>query len=192
MRLFTLLVLICPIHFLSAQNSEMLASGTYTSFADAMFGREPSAGAMVNSTVTSAKETTVEPVNTVVIENATSSVKTDTHFTRLAEKPVREVPVERTITRKGVGVWVDNSSKENINHCYALHRSAPIGSVIDLKNPMNGRIVSVKIIGKLPSIEQYKGVTILVSAAAARKLHILDRKFIVNLLMPESLVYGSK
>lgn len=85
---------------------------------------------------------------------------------------------------RGVATWQDNDQEENQKDFFALHKYAPIGSIIKARNLMNNRTAYVKVIGKLPDIEVNKSITIMVSGATARYLHVLDAKFLVELTIP--------
>lgn len=88
------------------------------------------------------------------------------------------------ITR-GIATWIDTPDEENMKNFYALHKTAPIGSVIKVRNLMNNRTTCVKVVGKLPDNEAYRSITIKVSGGAAYALHALDSKFIVEMSMPQ-------
>ncbi len=85
---------------------------------------------------------------------------------------------------RGVASWQDNDQDENQKNFFALHKYAPIGTIIKARNLMNNRIAYIKVIGKLPDIEVNKNITIMVSGATARYLHVLDAKFLIELTIP--------
>lgn len=88
-------------------------------------------------------------------------------------------------TATGTAIWMDDPSKENQSRFYAMHKTAPIGTIIKVKNLMNNRVVYVKVIGKLPSNKAHENVVIKVSGGAARYLNVLDAKFMAELSVPE-------
>lgn len=85
---------------------------------------------------------------------------------------------------KGTAIWMTDPSPENQQRFYAIHKTAPIGSIIMVKNLMNNRIVYTKVIGKLPSNQANENVVVKLSGAAARYLNVLDDRFMVELSMP--------
>ena len=87
---------------------------------------------------------------------------------------------------RGIASWIDNDSDENQKNFYALHKHVPIGSMLKVRNLMNNRAAYVKVIGKLPEIEENKNIVITLSAAAARELRVFDAKFLVELTIPGS------
>ncbi len=88
------------------------------------------------------------------------------------------------ITR-GIATWLDNDDNENISNMIALHKYAPIGTIVRVRNLMNNRELYVKVIGKLPDSEENQSVVIKMSKAAAKQLHVLDEKFLVELMIPQ-------
>lgn len=77
---------------------------------------------------------------------------------------------------KGIATWV--KSGDDAGDFFALHPSAPKGTEISVKNMMNGKIVVVKVIGKLPAISANENVMIKISASAAKELGVLDERFL--------------
>mgnify|MGYP003508994627 FL=1 len=80
---------------------------------------------------------------------------------------------------KGIATWVKSSGGEE--DFFALHPTAPKGTEVLVKNMMNGKTVTVKVIGKLPDTSENEHVLIKISSAAANKLGVLDEKFLAAL-----------
>ncbi|MDF7821523.1 LysM peptidoglycan-binding domain-containing protein [Runella sp. MFBS21] len=70
---------------------------------------------------------------------------------------------------------------ENSNKYLALHRTAPVGSLIQVKNMNNSQSVWVKVIGKLPDISANNRIIIKLSARAQEKLSPGGKQFIAEL-----------
>jgi LysM repeat protein len=85
---------------------------------------------------------------------------------------------------RGIATWV-RSESDNGNF-YALHASAEIGTEMKVKNLMNRKIVTVKVIGKVPATSVNENVLIKLSASAAKTLGVLDEKFLVELAYNKS------
>ena len=66
---------------------------------------------------------------------------------------------------------------DNSNKYLALHRTAPVGSLVQVKNVSNGQSVWVKVIGKLPAISMNNRIIIKLSARAYEKLSPEGRRF---------------
>lgn len=77
---------------------------------------------------------------------------------------------------KGVASWIDDQDV-NPKKYFALHRTAPIGTIIKVTNPMNNRYVFVKVVGTLPDTGDNANIIIKISKASASKLDILDAHF---------------
>lgn len=103
------------------------------------------------------------PVNTSApVENTTVDVKT-------------EAPGEKVV-ENGVATWIADSEM-NQNKFYALHRTAPIGTIIKVTNRMNNNSVYVKVIGILPSTGDNENILIKITQAAAQRIGALDQRF---------------
>jgi len=87
---------------------------------------------------------------------------------------------------KGTAGWLNDPSHENQYRFYALHKTAPIGSVVKVRNLMNDRVIYAKVIGKLPNNKSNESIIVKVSGGAARYLNVLDDKFMVELSMSQA------
>jgi LysM repeat protein len=82
-------------------------------------------------------------------------------------------------SEKGVATWIESSGIEpSGDRFYALHNSAPIGSVVKVRNMMNNRTIYAKVIGTLSESEVQEKVMIKLSAGAAERLNVLDNRFV--------------
>lgn len=79
---------------------------------------------------------------------------------------------------RGVAYWQKNTKSGN--ELYALHRYAPINSIIAVTNPMKNRTVYVKVIGKMPSSVYGDNVVVVLSSKAANMLGAKDARFFVK------------
>lgn len=66
------------------------------------------------------------------------------------------------------------------NKYLALHKTAPVGSFITVRNLMNNQAVSVRVIGKLPEIGTNEKVVVKVSKRAYQRLGAIDNRFMVE------------
>lgn len=82
--------------------------------------------------------------------------------------------------QRGVAAWNKNSKNEN--DIFALHKSAPINSIIEVTNPMSKRTLYLKVIGR-PSSKVYYGtnVVVVLSKKGAQMLGARNTRFYVNL-----------
>jgi hypothetical protein len=134
----------------------------------------------------------VAPVKEVVEEPVVDKVP--------AKQPVKEAPEEKDETvsipvvstpadikfaknRREVqeAGEADRIVDEGVNQSkyYALHRSAPMGTIIMVRNVSNERSVFVKVVGRLESAD---GTIIQLSKSAADQLKAPNKRFKVELL----------
>lgn len=95
-----------------------------------------------------------------------------------------EIPANRygirEMNEKGVGVWIDNLSQEG-GSMLALHKTAPVGTVIKITNPMTRRTTFAKVVGKFADTADTKNAIIVISKSAASLIGVLDRHFQVEI-----------
>lgn len=85
-------------------------------------------------------------------------------------------PLAKEISERGVAAWI-NDEDVNINKFYALHRTAPVGTLVKVTNLMNQQSVFCKVVGQLPDTGDNNNLIIKLSKGAARKLDVRDAKF---------------
>ncbi len=79
---------------------------------------------------------------------------------------------------QGAAYWIKDSKEDS--DFYALHRNAPLYSIIEVTNPMNNRVVYVKVIGKIPDTAYRDNVVVVLSPLAAKALGAVDPQFFVR------------
>lgn len=118
-------------------------------------------------------------------EEAETAAVASTSNEPVASKPVvseveeaeSSVPVKR-INESGMAEMID--PKADTNKYLALHRTAPIGTIMQVKNVMNDRVVYVRVIGKLPETGANDKVLLRISRKAYQSLGAVDQKFRVE------------
>lgn len=90
--------------------------------------------------------------------------------------PPKPVIRYKKVTEKMVGNYFLEDDP-SANEMYCLHSYAPIGKMVYVKNPMNGRSLSLKCIGRLPRLAENSGVDIKITYAAVRRLNLRDKRF---------------
>jgi LysM repeat protein len=138
----------------------------------------------VTTPVTSPKESTpsVEPVATVDTASTLPTVSTSETvvYTTVEDKPLdRENTNFEEVEEDGQAELIEGSS--NNRKYLALHRTAPIGTIMRVRNDMNGQEVFVRIIGKLPDTGSNRNVLIKISRAAYEQLGAIDNRFRVKI-----------
>lgn len=81
---------------------------------------------------------------------------------------------------KGVCVWIDDPSMD-AKKKLALHRTAPIGTIIKITNPMTNRTDFAKVVGRFTENETTKDVILVVTKNVSDGLGALDKRFQVQL-----------
>ena len=89
----------------------------------------------------------------------------------------------REMRERGAAVWITDENLDGTK-MLALHRTAPVGTVVKITNPMTEKSTFAKVVGKFTENETTKDVIIVVTKAAADLLGALDKRFLVN------IVYG--
>lgn len=79
---------------------------------------------------------------------------------------------------QGVAVWKKEAKEDS--DLYALHRYAKLNSIIEVKNPMTGRTVYAKVIGKIPDTTYGNNVAVVLSPLAAKLSGAKDPRFFVR------------
>ncbi len=106
-----------------------------------------------------------------------------------AERPVRvaapsAAPAAKNRRETGLAevISVDDKSGRYLG----LHRTAPVGTMVTVRNEANSQVVMVKIIGKLPDTGLNDRVIIKLSPGAFSRLSPVDRRFRaeVSFVMP--------
>jgi len=81
---------------------------------------------------------------------------------------------------KGVATWMDDPGLD-ANKKLVLHRTAPIGTVIKITNPMTNRTTFAKVVGRFTDNESTKDVIIVMTKNVADALGALDKRFHVDI-----------
>ena len=92
---------------------------------------------------------------------------------------VRGSQAKKERTQQGVAFW--QKEKGNKKDFYALHRTAPINSIVGVTNPMNNRTIYAKVLGRIPETVYGDEVVVIVSGKTAEALGAKDKRFFVKL-----------
>ncbi|WP_316805644.1 LysM peptidoglycan-binding domain-containing protein [Pedobacter nototheniae] len=85
------------------------------------------------------------------------------------------------VEEKGTAVWISDADLD-ASKMLVLHRTAPIGKVIKITNPMTNRTTYAKVVGKFTENESTKDVIIVTTKAVADSLGALDKRFFCNIM----------
>lgn len=83
------------------------------------------------------------------------------------------------ISETGIAELIEGT--EGNRKYLALHRTAPVGTILKVKNEMNNREVFVRVMGKLPDTTINDKVLIRISRSAYDRLGAIDPRFRVEL-----------
>lgn len=87
----------------------------------------------------------------------------------------------RKVSQTGIATWFDDAvAASSSGNMYALHRSAPLRSILRVTNPINKKSVYVMVIERLPNTVNNENITLSLTKSAAQRLGILDDKTIVD------------
>lgn len=90
-----------------------------------------------------------------------------------------DMPKIDKINEKGIAEVIEGS--EGTEKYLALHRTAKIGTIMQVRNDLNDQIVFVRVLGKLPNTGVDEKVIIRISKKAFEKLGGVDYKFPVEI-----------
>lgn len=79
----------------------------------------------------------------------------------------------------GAAFWKKSSGESS--DFYALHRFAPVNSIIEINNPMKNRTIYAKVVGRIPDTAYGDDVKVIVSSVVAKLLGAKDRRFFVKI-----------
>ena len=96
-------------------------------------------------------------------------------------KDVIEEEDKKTKKEEGFAASIDESIESD--KYLALHKSARNGTIIFVKNQMNGNVVIVRVVGKLPNTGNNEKISIRLSSIAFDKLDAIDS------IIPVELTY---
>lgn len=83
-------------------------------------------------------------------------------------------------TEKGIATWISDENLDS-SKMLALHKTAPVGTVIRITNPMTSKTTFAKVVGKYTENATTKDVIIVITQATADLLGVLDKRFLVTI-----------
>ncbi len=142
-----------------------------------------------NPVVVERKTTPAEPAETPV-KTAPATERTEPPVRKNEQASTSSTPPQTIriseslknsdeITEAGIAEMIDGT--EGNRKYLALHRTAPVGTILKVRNEMNNREVFVRVMGKLPDTANNDKVIIKISRSAYDRLGAIDPKFRVEL-----------
>lgn len=86
----------------------------------------------------------------------------------------------RETSEKGVGVWMTNLETKN-NSNLALHKTAPVGTVLKITNPITKSVTYAKVVGKFADNSETQNAIVVLSRSAAAYIGAVDKRFVVEI-----------
>ena len=115
--------------------------------------------------------------------NAAQDTGSDEPIESITTPTLRGSASKYGITQKeerGVAVWIEDQDLDPTK-MLILHRTAPVGTVIKITNPMTSRSTFGKVVGKFTENETTKDVIIVMTKAVADAIGALDKRFACTL-----------
>ena len=84
------------------------------------------------------------------------------------------------IDEKGTAIWITDQDLDPVK-MLVLHRSAPVGTIVKVTNPMTNRSAFAKVVGKFTENESTRDVIIVMTKAVAESVGAIDKRFFCNL-----------
>lgn len=81
---------------------------------------------------------------------------------------------------RGVGLWLSSLADDG-QTSLALHKTAPIGTILKIMNPMNQSVTFAKVVGKFGENEDTQGAIVVLSKSVASSIGLIDKKFQVEI-----------
>lgn len=130
------------------------------------------------------RATDVKDVTKDIIKSPEKIIRPPEEVVKVGEK--KEIEVVRTTSssyvrkvENGLAAMIQGST-ENKKYL-ALHRTAEIGTIMQVRNEMNNRVVFVRVLGKLPDTGENNNILVRISKAAYERLGAIDKKFRVEI-----------
>lgn len=81
---------------------------------------------------------------------------------------------------KGIGVWINDLETDGKSNL-ALHKTAPIGTILKITNPMTRNVTYAKVVGKFTDTAETRDAIVVLSKSAAAYIGALDRRFLIEI-----------
>ncbi|TGE28302.1 DPBB and LysM peptidoglycan-binding domain-containing protein [Hymenobacter metallicola] len=91
--------------------------------------------------------------------------------------PERASEIVRKVTEGGLAAVIEGGGTDKY---LALHKTAPVGTIMQVRNIMNGQSVYVRVIGQLPDTGENSNILVRLSKRAVQKLATPDSRFRVE------------
>ncbi len=135
---------------------------------------EPKAAPVAPAPEPAAKINPAAPAQIATVTPATPAEREEAPEART---PTRASELAGRKTDVGIAAPISSSGTDKY---LALHKTAPVGTIMQVKNQMNGQSVYVRVIGVLPDTGENDNILVRLSPRAMQKLGTSDAKFRVE------------
>ncbi|MBX0289226.1 LysM peptidoglycan-binding domain-containing protein [Hymenobacter sp. HSC-4F20] len=91
--------------------------------------------------------------------------------------PARASEIVRRVSESGLATAIQTDASDKY---LALHKTAPVGTIMQVRNIMNGQSVYVRVIGPLPDTGENTNILVRLSKKAVQRLATPDQRFRVE------------
>ncbi|SMB98758.1 Peptidoglycan-binding LysM [Hymenobacter roseosalivarius DSM 11622] len=91
--------------------------------------------------------------------------------------PERASEIVRRVTESGLATKIEGTGTDKY---LALHKTAAVGTIMQVRNIMNGQSVYVRVIGQLPDTGENSNILVRLSPRAVQRLSTPDNRFRVE------------
>ena len=91
--------------------------------------------------------------------------------------PSRASEIVRRVSESGLATTIQTDASDKY---LALHKTAPVGTIMQVRNIMNGQSVYVRVIGQLPDTGENTNILVRLSKKAVQRLATPDQRFRVE------------
>ena len=81
---------------------------------------------------------------------------------------------------KGIGIWMENLESGGRSNL-ALHRTAPVGTILKITNPLTKSVTFAKVVGKFSDTSESRDAIVILSKSAASYIGALDKRFLIEI-----------
>lgn len=84
------------------------------------------------------------------------------------------------VDEKGTAIWITDQDLDPVK-MLVLHRTAPVGTIVKITNPMTNRSAFAKVVGKYTENESTRDVILVMTKAVADSIGAIDKRFFCNI-----------
>jgi len=86
----------------------------------------------------------------------------------------------RETKEKGIGMWMEDLESAGRNNL-ALHRTAPVGTILKITNPLTKSVTFAKVVGKFTNTAESHDAIVILSKSVASNIGAFDKRFLIEI-----------